>query len=554
MKLNLPRIKENLATALSLFDKKKATELCGQLMDFLNSSNAEAPAAILENILQQLRNKRMFVLMQRVADCCIQTGRQTFKIRRQYAQSLIEQEIYTGALSVLTELKNDTANIAAAAGENSEATGLLGRVYKQLYVNADKPGNPQFVLLLKQSLQHYWSVYALNPENSLWHGINMVALLRRAERDKVAVSGFRDAATIAKEILVVVEKKVSDKQAFYWDYSTAAEACIALNKPGEAQAWANKYINTDSTDAFEIGSTLRQLEEVWQLVDAKGIGKQILPLLKAALLKKEGTVLMDTGSFKKQLQAEATYAKNYERVFGDDSYKPFAWYLKGKDRCLPVAKIDKRSGGGQGTGFLLEGKYLHESIKDELVLLTNAHVVSTRPDENKASFQGAGALRPEDAVVVLETIDSKTELLIEKIFWSSPVKKLDVSVLLFDAESSKKLRQLTENVTFYPIAKRLPATDGKQRVYIIGHPAGGTLQISLQDNVLLAQKAPFMHYRTPTAGGSSGSPVFNDSWDLVGIHHAGSRLMPKLDEPGEVHEANEGIWIQSIISEIGKKK
>jgi V8-like Glu-specific endopeptidase len=548
MKFKLPRFEEKLTSALALFDRKAAVELCSQLMDYLNSTNEAVPPKSLETTLQQLRNKRMFTLMQRVADCCIQTGRQTYKIRRQYAQSLIDQEIFTASLTVLHELKNDTANDASkeAAAENKEANGLIGRVYKQLYVNADEPGNPRFATLLKLALQHYQSVYSLSPETSLWHGINIAALLKRAEKDKVAVSGFPDAAKLAKEILTFIEAKDATKNADTWDFATAMEASVALNLPKEALAWMSRYIQAPYTDAFELGSTIRQLKEVWKLDENKGIGKAILPLLNAALLKREGTnILLDTVRFKKQQKEDAIYAQNLEKVFGDESFKTFDWYMKGKDRCMPVARIGKERSKGFGTGFLLPGKFLHPDIKDQLVLITNAHVVSNTPAENNNS------LLPEEAVVILETIDSKAELQIEKIFWTSPAGKLDISVLLFDEESHKKVKKLTESIIFYPVAKTLPAADGKQRVYIIGHPAGGTLQISLQDNVLLAHKDPKLHYRTPTVGGSSGSPVFNDKWELVAVHHAAVTLK-KATASSAAQEANEGIWIQRIIQEMNK--
>lgn len=548
MKFNLPAFEQKLKTALSLFDKKAVVELCGQLVDYLQASDIAVPAKSLENILQQLRSKRMFALMQRVADCCIQTGRQTYRIRRQYAQSLIDQEIFTGALSVLNELKYDTENdgSATAAAENMEAMGLIGRVYKQLYVNANRPDNPRFVILLKEALQHYQAVYSLSPQDALWHGINLVALLKRAERDNIKIKEFPDAAKLAKEILDYINSK---KKAEKWDIPTALEACIARNRSEDALDWTTKYIQSNRRDAFELGSTLRQMQEVWQLNEKKGIGKQVLPLLQAALLKCEGgtSIVVNTENFGKQQLIDKAYAKNLEKVFGDDSFKTFEWYMKGKDRCMPVARIGKDKTKGHGTGFLLKGELLHEKLKGEMVLLTNAHVVSTRPEEN-----AQGSLLPEEAVVIFETIDSKTELRIKKIFWSSPIKKLDTSILLFDDAAKKKVKEFAKSMTPFSIAKTLPSADGAQRVYIIGHPAGGTLQLSLQDNVLLAHKDPLLHYRTPTVGGSSGSPVFNDNWDLIAIHHAGSPVMKKLDRSGGVYEANEGISIQRIIKEMTK--
>ena len=100
----------------------------------------------------------------------------------------------------------------------------------------------------------------------------------------------------------------------------------------------------------------------------------------------------------------------------------------------------------------------------------------------------------------------------------------------------------------YPLAVALPVAD-QDRVYVIGHPQGGTLSISIQDNRVVDVKAPKLHYRAPTEPGSSGSPVFNQDWELVALHHAGSKEMRSLSGEG-VREANEGIWISAIIEAL----
>jgi hypothetical protein len=92
--------------------------------------------------------------------------------------------------------------------------------------------------------------------------------------------------------------------------------------------------------------------------------------------------------------------------------------------------------------------------------------------------------------------------------------------------------------------------ESQKHVYLIGHPLGGSLSLSLHDNLFLGFRHPKMHYRTPSEPGSSGSPVFDDQWNFIGLHHAGSFQMPRLDgQPGAV-EANEGISLHAIRTEL----
>src|SRR3954452_18054676 len=75
-----------------------------------------------------LRAVRQFVLMRRYADAAITSGTTDFKVRRQFAQALIELGEFDEAVGVLEPLIRDTP---ARHVENYEARGLLGRAYKQ---------------------------------------------------------------------------------------------------------------------------------------------------------------------------------------------------------------------------------------------------------------------------------------------------------------------------------------------------------------------------------------------------------------------------------------
>ena len=98
-----------------------------------------------------------------------------------------------------------------------------------------------------------------------------------------------------------------------------------------------------------------------------------------------------------------------------------------------------------------------------------------------------------------------------------------------------------------PLARRrVRLTIPEPLIYVIGHPDGRDLEFSLHDNKLVACNERLMHYRTPTEGGHSGSPVFEENgWEVVALHHAGGLLEP-LDGKQPPYQANEGIAIGAI--------
>jgi V8-like Glu-specific endopeptidase len=200
----------------------------------------------------------------------------------------------------------------------------------------------------------------------------------------------------------------------------------------------------------------------------------------------------------------------------------------------------------------MPGARVHRSISDDWVLLTNAHVISDDPAEQQSD---PPALAPDEARIVFEAgeviaadgqaVDAETEYEVERVIFSSPRTEFDCTVVT-----------LSRNVDFkkpFDIAKRLPLVGKNQRVYVIGHPKGGGLAFSIDDNLLLDHEIPKIHYRAPTEGGSSGSPVFNQNWDLIALHHAGGMDMKKLNGKPGTYPANEGISFQSILRAVERK-
>jgi hypothetical protein len=104
-----------------------------------------------------------------------------------------------------------------------------------------------------------------------------------------------------------------------------------------------------------------------------------------------------------------------------------------------------------------------------------------------------------------------------------------------------------------------------EKVTFIQHPNGEPKQLAIRDNQVVDELELFLHYQTDTDPGSSGSPVLNDQWEVVALHHSG---VPKRNSKGEVlppdgraweegmgeqriaWEANEGVLVSRLVQHI----
>ena len=232
-----------------------------------------------------------------------------------------------------------------------------------------------------------------------------------------------------------------------------------------------------------------------------------------------------------------------EAVLGTAGAQTYKWWKLGLDRALAVASIRLRLGSRVGTGFLVRATDLGLEPGEELLVLTNFHVVN--------EHGAAPGVKPEDAEVVFEAADPDRVYSVERILWSSPIERHDASLL--------RLQTAVADIQPLPVAKSLPVLEETARVYIVGHPGGRDLAFSFQDNELLDHEGPTagkpqisgvcrVHYRAPTEGGSSGSPVFNARlWEVIALHHKGGKIgMPRLNGQAGEYAANEGVSIASI--------
>jgi V8-like Glu-specific endopeptidase len=99
----------------------------------------------------------------------------------------------------------------------------------------------------------------------------------------------------------------------------------------------------------------------------------------------------------------------------------------------------------------------------------------------------------------------------------------------------------------------------QDRVNIIQHPGGQPMKVVLTQNYVVAAtnaQSTRVQYVADTMNGSSGSPVFNQNWEVVALHHSGKPYPP--DSPRDAlkkvwdrhFRVNEGIPMQVILEDF----
>ncbi|MFV8054578.1 DNA/RNA non-specific endonuclease [Mycobacterium sp. 48b] len=182
------------------------------------------------------------------------------------------------------------------------------------------------------------------------------------------------------------------------------------------------------------------------------------------------------------------------------------------------------------------------------LFMTNNHVIADAQSAASTSIQFNYQLDIDDvpAAVTEFRLDPAT------FFWTSHENELDVSLIAVGPRTAGGA-----NLPDFGWSAMSSARDKHaegDHVTIIEHPDADYKQIALRENRVIGRgkKGATLYYAADTLHGSSGSPVFNDQFVLVALHHAGGGHNDTELENGQPvpDDCNEGIRISAIVDAL----
>ena len=450
----------------------------------------------------------------------------------------------------------------------SDCLGLQGRIWKQRAVRA-KEVDDATRLAFERAYAYYTqgmaaTMQAAEPDPE-FHQVNLLGLMKAAERRGITLGKKADAAKWARNILKGAKKGGSKSD---WELANAGDAALYLGRDAEAVAHYTAYLEKAKGKPFALNATRRQLVEVWD-VQPKGTGElsQIVRQMAQLSMRSMATVSLTIDEIEAMAETAGPEAGELEALLDGVQAIPAANIRTVLKLSQSVGKVCAPNGRAVGTGFLLHGRHIHPALANEYVFLTNDHVVCD------AKTYGGASIKSAEACIYFEDLTPGEMYQVTEIFWRSDSKAHDCAILRLHKQPEGLVTEL-EIQDSLPLRYSTEAGQADKdaparapRVFIVGHPNGRGLEITFEHNYIIdhelknpaAKATPQpvrIHYRAPTEPGNSGSPVLSaSSLKLIGIHHSTTDepLGRKL-KPNESYKANEGLWIQAIVAAVRTEK
>jgi endonuclease G, mitochondrial len=214
-----------------------------------------------------------------------------------------------------------------------------------------------------------------------------------------------------------------------------------------------------------------------------------------------------------------------EKIINVPDFLKVRYLEEGAAAARSVGRINIISPDGSrgfGTGFLVSPR----------LLLTNHHVLADS-ETARLSFV---EFNYQDGIGGTALTPARLTFAPDRFFIAD--RTLDFALVAVDAEP--------DQVTSYGFNK-LTGAQGTvligESVTIVQHPRGEKKQVVLRENKVIDIPELHVTYTADTEPGSSGSPVFNDQWEVIALHHA------SVPSRGNEQFAwvNEGVRISRIL-------
>jgi V8-like Glu-specific endopeptidase len=209
-----------------------------------------------------------------------------------------------------------------------------------------------------------------------------------------------------------------------------------------------------------------------------------------------------------------------EKIIGENTLRDVRLLELALEASRAVVRIV--TAGGLGSGFLVGSG----------LIMTNHHVIGSRTAALPCAFQFNYQLDKEFKPLPILAARAKPD----GLFYTN--SDLDVTVV--------ETLDVPPGATPLTLARLRPEKD--DRVNIIQHPGGHYKKISMQNNFVAFADGRTIQYLTSTEPGSSGSPVFNNDFLVIGIHHSGGMLV----EPGsnQSYLRNAGSSMIAVLDDL----
>lgn len=235
-----------------------------------------------------------------------------------------------------------------------------------------------------------------------------------------------------------------------------------------------------------------------------------------------------------------------ERIVGRDDMVPYAFLERGLAVSKAVAKLEvprfnegaPHLTNGEHTRYLGTGWMIGPGL-----LITNHHVLNARNDGEAEAGTADLKLQTEATVARFDYDVAEVEGV------RVPLKGLvccDVGLDYAIARVDIARPQL--KIAAKPIA--VISQDTYVAVNIVQHPNGNPKRFAIRNNLVTAATDRDLRYFTDTDGGSSGSPVFDDQWEVAALHR-GSTFAQDVQYQGRpTAYVNLGTQIHAILAHV----